>query len=51
MAERSVLIKNMMEDVGEEAVTEAIPIPNVGPLLLLDMHQWLMDMIRLTRLS
>lgn len=27
MAERSILIKNMLEDVGE--VTEAIPIPNV----------------------
>lgn len=27
VAERSILIKNMLEDVGE--VTEAIPIPNV----------------------
>lgn len=31
VAERSVLIKNMMEDIGEQAVTEAIPIPNVSP--------------------
>lgn len=29
VAERSVLIKNMMEDIGEQAMTEAIPIPNV----------------------
>ena len=29
VAERSVLIKNMMEDIGEQAVEEAIPIPNV----------------------
>jgi S-phase kinase-associated protein 1 len=28
VAERSVLIKNMLEDVGE--VEEAIPIPNVS---------------------
>ena len=32
VAERSVLIKNMLEDVGHEATTEAIPIPNVGHL-------------------
>lgn len=30
VAERSILIKNMLEDVGPEATTEAIPIPNVG---------------------
>ena len=30
VAERSVLIKNMMEDIGEQAMTEAIPIPNVS---------------------
>lgn len=29
VAERSILIKNMIEDVGDEAITEAIPIPNV----------------------
>ena len=30
VAERSVLIKNMMEDIGDQAVNEAIPIPNVS---------------------
>ena len=29
IAERSILIKNMMEDIGDEAMNEAIPIPNV----------------------
>ena len=29
VAERSILIKNMIDDVGDEAITEAIPIPNV----------------------
>ena len=29
VAERSILIKNMMEDVGDAATAEAIPIPNV----------------------
>jgi len=32
VAERSILIKNMLEDVGE--VTEAIPIPNVNEAVL-----------------
>ena len=31
VAERSVLIKNMMEDIGDQNVGEAIPIPNVTP--------------------
>lgn len=30
VAERSILIKNMMEDIGDQAMTEAIPIPNVS---------------------
>ena len=30
VAERSILIKNMMEDIGDQTVGEAIPIPNVG---------------------
>lgn len=30
VAERSLLIKNMLEDLGEAAVTETIPIPNVS---------------------
>ena len=29
VAERSILIKNMMEDIGDQAMNEAIPIPNV----------------------
>jgi hypothetical protein len=32
---RSVLIKNMVDDIGDESLTEAIPIPNVrNPLWL-----------------
>lgn len=30
VAERSILIKNMLEDIGDQAMTEAIPIPNVS---------------------
>ncbi len=30
VAERSILIKNMMEDIGDQTVGEAIPIPNVA---------------------
>ena len=30
VAERSILIKNMMEDIGDQAMAEAIPIPNVS---------------------
>ena len=33
VAERSILIKNLLEDVGDEAMTEAVPLPNVSPLL------------------
>jgi len=29
VAERSMLIKNMMEDLGDEAISTAVPIPNV----------------------
>lgn len=29
-AERSLLIKNMLEDLGDAAVSETIPIPNVS---------------------
>jgi S-phase kinase-associated protein 1 len=32
VAERSVLIKNMVGDLGEEATSDAIPIPNVNLL-------------------
>lgn len=31
-----MLIKNMMEDLGDEAISTAVPIPNVGSLKLLD---------------
>lgn len=30
VAERSLLIKNMLEDLGETAASETIPIPNVS---------------------
>lgn len=29
VAERSLLIKNLLEDMGEEAANEPIPLPNV----------------------
>jgi len=38
VAERSVLIKNMLEDVGE--VSEAIPIPNVNENVLKKVIEW-----------
>jgi hypothetical protein len=34
VAERSMLIKNMMEDLGEEAISTAVPIPNVSSRVL-----------------
>jgi S-phase kinase-associated protein 1 len=34
VAERSILIKNMVGDLGEEAMTEPIPIPNVNAAVL-----------------
>jgi len=40
VAERSVLIKNMIEDVGDEAMTEAIPIPNVNEAVLRKVIEW-----------
>ncbi|MCJ1483878.1 hypothetical protein MMC06_004046 [Schaereria dolodes] len=40
VAERSILIKNMMEDVGEQAMTEAIPIPNVNEAVLKKVIEW-----------
>lgn len=33
VAERSILIKNMMEDIGDQASNDTIPIPNVRLLL------------------
>jgi len=41
VAERSVLIKNMIEDMGEEAfATEEIPIPNVNETVLRKVLEW-----------
>lgn len=30
VAERSILIKNLLEDIGDQTVDEAVPIPNVS---------------------
>src|SRR5690348_15177053 len=38
--ERSVLIKNMIGDLGEEAMTEPIPIPNVNAAVLKKVIEW-----------
>ncbi|KAI5820598.1 Skp1 family, dimerization domain-containing protein [Pyronema omphalodes] len=38
VAERSVLIKNMLDDIGE--VDEAIPIPNVNEAVLKKVIEW-----------
>jgi len=41
VAVRSILIKNMVEDMGEEAFeTEAIPIPNVNEAVLKKVLEW-----------
>ncbi|MCJ1256641.1 hypothetical protein MMC24_004465 [Lignoscripta atroalba] len=40
VAERSILIKNMMEDVGDQAMNEAIPIPNVNEAVLKKVIEW-----------
>lgn len=40
VAERSVLIKNMVSDLGEEAMTEPIPIPNVNAAVLKKVIEW-----------
>ncbi|KAK4204408.1 Skp1 family, dimerization domain-containing protein [Triangularia verruculosa] len=41
VAERSVLIKNLIEDLGEEAVlAEPIPIPNVNTPVLRKVIEW-----------
>ena len=34
VAERSILIKNMVGDLGDEATSDPIPIPNVSQLHL-----------------
>jgi hypothetical protein len=33
VAERSLLIKNMLEDLGDAAISQTIPIPNVSAVL------------------
>ncbi|KAI1126519.1 E3 ubiquitin ligase complex SCF subunit scon-3 [Nemania abortiva] len=38
--ERSVLIKNMMEDLGEAAVGQIVPIPNVTEPVLRKVIEW-----------
>lgn len=40
VAERSVLIKNMVTDLGEEAMEEPIPIPNVNAAVLKKVIEW-----------
>ena len=40
IAERSVLIKNMVGDLGEESITESIPIPNVNSAVLKKVIEW-----------
>jgi len=40
VAERSVLIKNMVDDLGEGALTESIPIPNVNEAVLKKVIEW-----------
>ncbi|KAI9888956.1 MAG: hypothetical protein M1814_006134 [Vezdaea aestivalis] len=38
--ERSVLIKNMLEDIGEGGVSESIPVPNVNEAVLRKVIEW-----------
>jgi len=40
VAERSMLIKNMMEDLGEENIDSAVPIPNVNEQVLKKVIEW-----------
>jgi len=40
VAERSMLIKNMMEDLGDEAIQDAVPIPNVNEQVLKKVLEW-----------
>lgn len=40
VAERSVLIHNMVGDLGEESMTEPIPIPNVNAAVLKKVVEW-----------
>ncbi|KAF1813535.1 E3 ubiquitin ligase complex SCF subunit sconC, variant [Eremomyces bilateralis CBS 781.70] len=40
VAERSVLIKHLLEDLPEESTTEAIPVPNVNEAVLRKVLEW-----------
>ncbi|RQM04900.1 hypothetical protein DH86_00002697 [Scytalidium sp. 3C] len=40
VAERSMLIKNMMDDLGEEAASTEVPIPNVNESVLKKVIEW-----------
>ncbi|KAL2263740.1 hypothetical protein VTK26DRAFT_5384 [Humicola hyalothermophila] len=40
VAERSMLIKNLMEDLGDDALTSPIPIPNVNDPVLRKVVEW-----------
>jgi len=40
VAERSILIKNMLEDVGGDVSDQAIPIPNVNEGVLRKVIEW-----------
>ncbi|KXJ94794.1 S-phase kinase-associated protein 1A [Microdochium bolleyi] len=40
VAERSLLIKNMLEDLGDAAVGQVIPIPNVTEPVLRKVIEW-----------
>jgi len=40
VAERSILIKNLLEDLPEASTTEPIPIPNVNEAILKKVIEW-----------
>lgn len=40
VAERSVLIKNLIEDLGDDVVSSPIPIPNVNDPVLRKVMEW-----------
>ncbi|KAJ9165458.1 E3 ubiquitin ligase complex SCF subunit scon-3 [Coniochaeta hoffmannii] len=40
VAERSVLIRNMLDDLGDDQINEAIPIPNVNEAVLKKVVEW-----------
>jgi len=40
VAERSILIKNLLEDIGDQTVDEAVPIPNVNEQVLNKVIEW-----------